>query len=203
MNRLNRYALSLLALSVTLAIIAGVNATPTQASGSAPVTVVNTPLPVTGNATVSGTVNIGNTPTVNAQQSGSWTVDINGTPSVSIANGAVTASVPAITKFRDVFEPSLPGNNSADRDYTLDAPMTVTTVEVCSNDDLYISLHTDGLDGNNTQSGTTDLLFLGWFPGNKLECRVVNLAGPIAITGFRAHNPNILSATFHVIALGH
>lgn len=46
MNRLNRYALSLLALSVTLAIIAGVNATPTQASGSAPVTVLNTPLPV-------------------------------------------------------------------------------------------------------------------------------------------------------------
>ena len=174
MNRLNRYALSLLALSVTFAIIAGVNATPTQASGSAPVTVVNTPLPVTGNATVSGTVNIGNTPTVNAQQSGPWSVDINGTP-------AVTASAPAITKFRDVFEPSLPGNNSADRDYTLDAPMTVTTVEVCSNDDLYISLHTSGLDGNNTQSGTTDLLFLGWFPGNKLECRVVFLDFPISL----------------------
>lgn len=56
MNRLNRYALSILGLSVMLAIIAGVNATPTQASGSAPVTVVNTPLPVTG------TVDIGNTP---------------------------------------------------------------------------------------------------------------------------------------------
>ena len=198
MNRLNRYALSILALSVMLAIIAGVNATPTQAGPvvSGTVNIGNTPLPITGNATVSGTVNIGNTPTVNAQQAGSWSVDINGTP-------AVTASAPAITKFRDVFEPSLPGNNSADRDYTLDAPMTVTTVEVCSNDDLYISLHTSGLDGNNTQSGTTDLLFLGWFPGNKLECRVVNLAGPIAITGFRAHNPNILSATFHVIALGH
>jgi hypothetical protein len=64
MNRLNRYALSVLALSAMVAILAGVNATPTQAGPtvSGTVNIGNTPLPITGNTTVSGTVNIGNTP---------------------------------------------------------------------------------------------------------------------------------------------
>lgn len=46
-------------------------------SAAAPVTVVNTPLPVTGNvsASVSGTVG--------AQQSGNWSVGISGTPTVN------------------------------------------------------------------------------------------------------------------------
>lgn len=76
MNRLNRYALSILGLSVTLAIIAGVNATPTQASGSAPVTVVNTPLPV------AGTINIGSSTTLPV----SGSVSITGTPTVAVSN---------------------------------------------------------------------------------------------------------------------
>ena len=42
----------------------------------------SSPLPVTGD------VNIGNTPTVNAQQSGSWNVGINGMPTVKVDNTA-------------------------------------------------------------------------------------------------------------------
>jgi hypothetical protein len=75
MNRLNRYALSVLALSAMVAILAGVNATPTQAGPvvTGTVNIGNTPLPVVGtidiggsNATlpVSGTVAISNSPTV-------------------------------------------------------------------------------------------------------------------------------------------
>jgi hypothetical protein len=60
MNRLNRYALSILALSVMIAIIAGVNATPTHAGPvvTGTVNIGNVPLPVTiaGDTTVSGTV---------------------------------------------------------------------------------------------------------------------------------------------------
>ena len=91
MNRLNRYALSLLALSVMIAIIAGVNATPTQASGSAPVTVVNTPLPVTGNVT--------------AAQSGPWNVNIDNTPGVNIANMPAVSLAPGAS-IRDADNPA-------------------------------------------------------------------------------------------------
>jgi len=49
---------------------------PATASGSAPVTVMNTPLPVQG--------------TVSASQSGTWNVGINGTPTVNVS------SLPAI-----------------------------------------------------------------------------------------------------------
>jgi hypothetical protein len=45
---------------------------PAEAGGSAPVTVLNTPLPVQG--------------TVNAAQSGTWNVGLTGTPSVNIGN---------------------------------------------------------------------------------------------------------------------
>jgi hypothetical protein len=62
MNRLNRYALSLLGLSVLLAIIAGLNATPTQAGPvvSGTVNIGNTPLPVTiaGDTNINGTVKV-------------------------------------------------------------------------------------------------------------------------------------------------
>lgn len=52
------------------------------------VTVTNTPLPVAlqGTGTISGNVNIVNTPTVHAQQDGTWNVGISGTPSVNIGN---------------------------------------------------------------------------------------------------------------------
>jgi len=55
------------------------------APGTAPVTVQNTsanPVPVTGTASVSGSVA--------ATQSGSWSVGITGTPTVNIANGATS-----------------------------------------------------------------------------------------------------------------
>ena len=61
-----------------------------KATGTAPVTVTNTtanPVPVTGTvaATITGTVEVTNTPTVNAKQSGNWSVDILGTPTVKVA----------------------------------------------------------------------------------------------------------------------
>ena len=58
----------------------------TQAQqGSAPVTVVNTPLPVslTGTGTISGNVN--------AAQSGAWNVGVTSLPAVQLASGATVA----------------------------------------------------------------------------------------------------------------
>jgi hypothetical protein len=62
MNRLKNYAWSLLGLSVLIAILAGINATPTHAGPvvSGTVNIGNTPLPVTiaGDTTINGTVKI-------------------------------------------------------------------------------------------------------------------------------------------------
>ncbi|MBZ5567883.1 MAG: hypothetical protein LAN64_08540 [Acidobacteriia bacterium] len=70
MNRLNRYAVSILGLSVMVAIIAGVNATPTQAG-----------------PTVSGIVNIGNTPLPVTLPESPLPVTIGNTPvPVTLAN---------------------------------------------------------------------------------------------------------------------
>jgi hypothetical protein len=62
-----------------------------KADGSAPVTVVNTPLPVNGtvSASISGNVNATITNAsvpVSAAQTGLWNVGITGTPSVNIAS---------------------------------------------------------------------------------------------------------------------
>lgn len=58
-----------------------------------PVVVRNTsdnPVPVTGSVQVSGGVQVTNTPTVDARQSGTWGVTLNGTPTVVIdPNSAV------------------------------------------------------------------------------------------------------------------
>ncbi len=61
---------------------------PAGATGSAPVTVMNTPLPIQGTvgAAQSGPWNVGVTGSVNATQSGPWNVGIIGTPSVNISN---------------------------------------------------------------------------------------------------------------------
>ena len=52
-----------------------------------PVLVVNTPdkpVPVTGSVQVSGGLQVTNTPTVDARQSGPWSVTVSGTPTVGI-----------------------------------------------------------------------------------------------------------------------
>ncbi len=48
----------------------------------------NSPVPVTGTTSITGTadVNVVSLPAVQAQQSGSWNVGINGTPNVNVAN---------------------------------------------------------------------------------------------------------------------
>lgn len=63
--------------------------TPVQAAGSAPVTIQNTPLPVslTGTGTIAGTVN--------AAQSGSWSVGVNNFPAFpATQNVNVTNTMP-------------------------------------------------------------------------------------------------------------
>ena len=70
------------------------------------VKVINTPaeaVPVVaqGTTNVAGSVNVANTPTVNAKQSGAWNVAITGTPTVEIDNAAGNA----IT-IRDVDRPT-------------------------------------------------------------------------------------------------
>ena len=52
-----------------------------------PVVVVNTPdkpVPVTGSVQISGGLQVTNTPTVDARQSGPWSVAVSGTPTVGI-----------------------------------------------------------------------------------------------------------------------
>lgn len=97
------------ALTVVLAVAAATIplSRPTQAQqGSAPVTVVNTPLPVslTGTGNISGSVN--------AAQSGAWNVGVTSLPSVQLAAGTTvgitgglsnTAATPLFV--RDVDEP--------------------------------------------------------------------------------------------------
>jgi beta-propeller repeat-containing protein len=75
-------------------LLAMLSLPPTRAlgtEGSAPGTVVNTPLPVTGQTTVSGPLTIGNTPTLDAEQGGRWN-DLPGAPSVNIGDGNATAT---------------------------------------------------------------------------------------------------------------
>src|SRR5215470_540884 len=79
MSRWNKLLTLVAVIALTLVIIV-VNAPQSHGAGSAPVTVVNTPLPVavTGSTTISGTVN--------AAQSGAWNVGITGTPVVNVTN---------------------------------------------------------------------------------------------------------------------
>src|SRR5215467_10748641 len=75
----------LVALSLSFAHV-----NPVDSAGSAPVMVVNTPLPVTlqGTGSISGTVA--------ATQSGTWNVGITGTPAVNLANPADIAKAEGI-----------------------------------------------------------------------------------------------------------
>lgn len=78
--------------SGTLSNTPGSAPTPTS-TGSAPVTVLNTtsnpvPTSVQGTTTISGNVNVSNTPTVNAQQNGLWSVGILGTPTFGLSPSA-------------------------------------------------------------------------------------------------------------------
>src|SRR5215813_8954976 len=78
--------------SGTLSNTPGSAPTPTS-TGSAPVTVLNTtsnpvPTSVQGTTTISGNVNVSNTPTVNAQQNGLWSVGILGTPTFGLSPAA-------------------------------------------------------------------------------------------------------------------
>lgn len=90
MNRIKNSLIAFGGLALLIGAIALVTP-PTQGQGdeavgpTKPVQIVNSaanPVPVTGSIT--GGVNITNTPTVNAQQSGSWNVGITGTPTVRI-----------------------------------------------------------------------------------------------------------------------
>ena len=181
-------------------LLATLSMPPSQAigaEGSAPVTVVNTPLPVTGNTTVSGTVDIGNTPTVNAQQSGRWNVGILGTPTVNIGSGNVTATplaIGQIYEFRDKLRTAWT--------YPFDAPMMLVSLEVCTENEIAVWVETDVPVGGNPAPG--GMLSLGRFNGDNQQCRVVNLGGAIQGKGIRVVNRDLFfDATFSVVALGY
>ena len=98
-GRFGRPLLVLFGLTFLAAFLTSMHSRPAAASssGNPTVTIANTPLPVVGNvnATVSGPVAISGTPSVNAAQSGAWTVGISGTPTVNLGNAgtlSVTAS---------------------------------------------------------------------------------------------------------------
>jgi hypothetical protein len=108
MKYLTQHPRSLGVLSLALVFAAATipMSKPTQAQGSAPVTVVNTPLPVSlvGTGTISGSVN--------AAQSGVWNVGVTSLPAVQLAAGTTvgitgglsnTAASPLFV--RDVDEP--------------------------------------------------------------------------------------------------
>jgi hypothetical protein len=76
-------------IGIEMHISATTTAPVATVSGSAPVTVVNTtPVPVTGTVTgqITGQVSINNQPTVNAVQSGTWSVNVGGA-NMDTANG--------------------------------------------------------------------------------------------------------------------
>jgi hypothetical protein len=79
--------LLVLALSLAIAAPHSVGAAPPNANVIVENTSAN-PVPTTavGTVPVAGSVSIDNQPTVSAQQSGSWSVGIDGTASVSVAN---------------------------------------------------------------------------------------------------------------------
>src|SRR2546425_2404013 len=76
MKRNARVVLGLLGIGLLAMIVGSLTSHPVAASGSAPVTVVNTPLPV----------DVNSLPAVQAQQSGAWNVGITGTPNVAVTN---------------------------------------------------------------------------------------------------------------------
>jgi hypothetical protein len=100
MNQIKNSLVAFGGLSLLIGAIALVTPRPTQGQGAdtagpvKPVTVVNTPadpVPVTGS--ISGSVNILNTPTVNARQNGAWNVGIVGTPTVGLSPSANTVKI--------------------------------------------------------------------------------------------------------------
>lgn len=78
-------AIIAIAIVAMLAVVVIPHPKPVQAQGSAPVTVINTPLPVS----LTGTGNI--TGTVAATQSGAWNVGVTSLPAVQLASGATVA----------------------------------------------------------------------------------------------------------------
>ena len=203
--------LSVVALAGLLVIVSSAQ-TNAGAAGSAPVTVVNTPLPVqgtvSGNVAVTGTVNavqsgpwsVGVTGNVPAVQSGSWNVGITGTPTVSVTGGSVSSSLPTLTRFQRFFELSL--DPQSDKDYVFDTPMNLTTILVCTRDDIDVGIRTYDVQGGDTGN----LLQIGKFSGpgglSGFPCQVVTLGMQIPATGLFVRNGSIVThATFFLIGL--
>ena len=96
------FSLTVIAL-LAVALGSGGGMSSAQAEGSAPVTVINTPLPVSlsGTGTISGVVT--------AQQAGAWNVGVTSLPAVQLASGTtvgITGSV-ANTDPRNAFAAEL------------------------------------------------------------------------------------------------
>ena len=195
--RLFGIGLGIAMLLATVSIAKGQQGPPPSA-GSAPVTVVNTPLAVTGNTTVSGSVAISNTPTVNAKQSGNWNVGIVGTPTVNIGSGNLTTTPLAITQAYQFFD-----ELRTQRELLFDAPLTLVSLEVCTDNDIAVFIETDIPTGGNILQGR-GLLFLGKFKGADGVCRVVNLGAVVVGKGLLVvNNETFFDASYRIVALGY
>jgi hypothetical protein len=124
------YAITAYLLLIGLA--AFINPKPAHPQGGPkpqPVTVTNTPLPVSlqGSATVSGNVNVANTPDVNVANqptvnlASGTTVGINGTPTVNLGSGATVGIDPSANGVRDVDNPA---RHAFQQRVSVDAPQT-------------------------------------------------------------------------------
>lgn len=216
----------------SVAILAGALAAvllgerPIQGQATGPtVTVVNTasnPVPINGTATVSGTVgitgvpsvNVSNTPTVNAAQGGDWTVGINGVPNVAIAGtptvnvasmpavsltgplnatiagGSVNVARPPITLIEHVNEPGLPAGNT--QTYDVNPPMVVSSLFLTTANDIEVWVH--------VQAGEALVHPLGKFSSGSA---FYSFDQPIVIDQVQVKNPAILtSATFGIDLAG-
>jgi hypothetical protein len=97
-----------------------------------------------GNLQVAGSLNVVNTPTVKAQQDGTWNVGITGTPTVDVIGGTVTAAPPVATGSRHVsFTVAAGGMEAQDVD-----PISASLITVVGGGDDEVTIEFESCCGS-------------------------------------------------------
>jgi hypothetical protein len=135
LKKLSQLLLIGLGLGISAVALSTIPSTPASASGGAAVTVINTPLPVTGS--------------VSAAQSGTWNVGVTGTPNVNVANSPTVSigNTPSVNATQTgTWDVGISGNTSTNPLFVrdIDNPAKQPFVSSCS-----ISFSTP--QGNNCQ----------------------------------------------------
>ena len=210
---------SLVAVSLIGLLLAIVMHTskPLQAStsGAPLVTVVNTsanPVPVKGSVTgtITGSVSISNTPSINIANtpsvalSGTPTINVgtmpavtlNGTSDVNIVGGTVNTK-PSLASRRALYVGSVNHGEGQDFGDFPNGPIKVSTIVVNSDNDITIFLLTViQPEGNQPATGMTLSV-----PGG--SAKVVSFQVPVEVKGLAAHNGALLAqANFTVDVIG-